>query len=665
MPASPLAPGTVLGERFEVVSVLGTGGFSLAYRATDRLRGDDCVVKELAPPGSTRNPDGSLEFGELSQDEASLLCGRFLDEARRLGRLTGSGLLPIRDCFLANRTAYYVTDSLPGATTLEQILASKVQLEPDAALDILYAAMEALESVHRHGVLHRDLKPSNILVAPDGRVVLIDFGAAREWHADAAVRHTILFTPGYAPIEQLAERGRRGPATDIYALCATTYHMLTGAPPPSATERASGVRLVPLLPQVRGLELRVAEAIEAGLATSFRDRPQSVAALRERLALPEEEPARDLAWFDDMALRLQAFRPKARACPACGGLLENPRPLRAHMCPVCREGRIAKRSIPSRLCPCCRQGALRSPGILKRGQKRLECDVCHAVFEIEADGRWRRMEGVSEYDALWPEEWERVAAGLDPGAGNSVCSRCQADYFIEKDAVTLLGATEDPYGFAARWLGRLMEPHQVKVAGGGKPSGMPGLICADCGTEFDSLDGAFALVETSSPRLKLHLAECLSIADWQRRAKGLPTAAEEPLFEEEFDAALRDEYRTGKLDLDASGTRWKGRAVQIDRGAVSAPGTLVATADSVRFGGLLRRQRVRQDEIVAVHTDGQRLSLELENGDVWVFRPEPLELSIKLRSGTRRITLGPADLAVRLSPRAGVSAERSEVSSPP
>jgi len=100
-------------------------------------------------------------------------------------------------------------------------------MEEQEALRYIAQVCEALELVHSSGILHRDIKPDNIMVCEDGRVVLIDFGAAREFAARATQRHTVILTPGYAPMEQYSERGQRGPFTDIYALAATLQPFIT------------------------------------------------------------------------------------------------------------------------------------------------------------------------------------------------------------------------------------------------------------------------------------------------------------------------------------------------------------------------------------------------------------------------------------------------------
>ncbi len=208
----PLETGAMLSNRFEIQDVLGRGGFAIAYLAHDHVRQDDCTVKELAPAGSVREPGGLLN---LHDADPHRIRDRFLDEARTLARLDLPGVLPVRASFVENGTAYFATDHVWNSRTLQELLDVEGRMDSDGALDIFFQLLETLEALHAKHVLHRDIKPSNILLAPDGHAILIDFGAAREWLADISQRQTILFTPGYAPLEQLAERAARGPATDL------------------------------------------------------------------------------------------------------------------------------------------------------------------------------------------------------------------------------------------------------------------------------------------------------------------------------------------------------------------------------------------------------------------------------------------------------------------
>ena len=135
---------------------------------------------------------------------------------------------------------------------------------------------EALTVVHQASLLHRDLKPDNIMLTGDGEVVLIDFGTARAFAAGKTGRMTTMVTPGYAPLEQYGQSVRFGPFTDVYALAATLYHALTGQMPAPATDRASGVDLVPphtLNPAVSEI---TSDAIMWAMSMRVDQRPQTV-----------------------------------------------------------------------------------------------------------------------------------------------------------------------------------------------------------------------------------------------------------------------------------------------------------------------------------------------------------------------------------------------------
>src|SRR5579862_9722594 len=160
----PLATGAFLAGRFEVERVLGRGGFGIAYLATDVIRKDQAVVKELAPFGCERSESGLIDL-ERGGNSAHRLRQSFLEEARLLSRLSVPGILPIRGVFAENGTAYYATDYLAESETLERVLMQEGRMDAEGAMDILLQLLETLEAVHRKGILHRDIKPSNILVS--------------------------------------------------------------------------------------------------------------------------------------------------------------------------------------------------------------------------------------------------------------------------------------------------------------------------------------------------------------------------------------------------------------------------------------------------------------------------------------------------------------------
>lgn len=703
----PLKEGALLADRFEIEAVLGRGGFGVVYRAGDLQRNDTVVIKELAPEGTHRDSEGILQ---LNPDTAHRLRQQFLDEARTMARLNLRGVLPVRTSFTENGTAYYVTDYLPNATTLERVIQSEGRMDIAGALDILYQLLETLESVHDRGILHRDIKPSNVLISPKGEATLIDFGAAREWHADSSTRHTVLFTPGYAPLEQMAERARRGPPTDLYALCATAYEMLTGRRPVSATDRATGTPLTPIATLRPDVDAASAAAIEAGLALKYSDRPQNIEAFRELLnAEPPAPVGHSLFEYDAKMVRLQKFSFERRECPSCKGLLEEPRPLRKGICAVCHEGAIKKREIHPGLCPVCRIEPLREyknldpmhtcpichTGWLKIRKKGLlskeivaECDKCGTVFEgnsHEANGRtwreWLAESGRSEkvfhcescnaqldeepdgrlkivvsekqlkHTQLYPEEWDCVAVGLEPGAGNTECTLCGADYYVQGENVTLLGSKDDPFGFAREHLGRLLTFEDIRWLGVGKLSPNPGLLCHHCGTEFDRDGDYLRLVRTRNRRLARHLDQPIKLADWHRLAEGLPTVSEESEFMEGLIQEIVASYEADEVGFDDDNfTLWRGPAKRVGQ---EGSGTLSITREELQFGGVFRKWKLPFDAILAAQAEENvlwmKISGEPEPTGLEIF---PIELTIHLQSGRFTVELNAANLAARISHRA-------------
>lgn len=621
-----LPTSTVLTGRYQVERVLGRGGFSIAYLAIDLSTEKYCVVKELCPVGATRVAD-ELDLTSIPHSNRSRLISRFLDEANILSKVRVEGIPAVLDAFEERGTAYYVTDYIQGVTTLEKVIAQEGRLSADATLDILLPLLETLEQVHAKKILHRDIKPTNILLSPKGKVFLIDFGAAREWHADTAVQHTVLFTPGYAPLEQMSESGRRGPATDIYAVCATAYHMLTGYPPRSSAERADGTEMIPLTRVRTDLEKPLVDAIEAGLQVRFSDRPQSVSDLKRILLRPDIEPSKasKIEAFDAAADKLRTFGFAKRECPSCGGLLDEPRPLKKGICPVCHTGKISVRKLSERACPSCQTGILhrhegspalfcphcrkgrletRRKGLLSKvqvsrctscsaefegdgtsasmiqptssgtqtwaewitvsGRSRVAwiCDLCDSAYDVLQDGRWRSGSG----DVYHPTEWARIAAGLPPNAGNAYCEGCSADYWLEDGKITLLHYGNDPYGYGEEYVGRAISVEDVPMLAIGKRSGQAGLICQSCKTEFD-IDGKFLHLACSSNRLLApHQGRSYVLDDWHRIAQGLPLTGDEPEFFARFDAALLLAYEQGELPFDDRHreTLWTGNARKLE-----------------------------------------------------------------------------------------------------
>lgn len=640
----PLADGSRLADRFQIAGVIGRGGFSIVYEARDLRRGDLAVIKEFVPPEATRDVDGMLDLGPA----AATLRRTFLGEAQTLSRLTIPGIVPVRLAFTGNGTAYVATDAIPGAKTLDRLIRETNGLDENGALDLGYQLIETLEAVHERGLLHRDVKPSNVLVGPDGRAYLLDFGAARAWSADALDAHTVVFTPGFAPPEQMMPVARRGPSTDVYGLCATLYAALTGRPPEDATARAAGLPLTPLLDLYPELDPNLAEAIETGLALRASERPASVTELRKLLdAKPGSTTLDSLDSLDALLVRARQFSFDKRACPACGGVLEDVHPLGKDTCPVCRRGRVRTRKLEVRACPICRHGVLLSTtgrSLFRRANSEPAawvCDACSARMELRTDGRWHQASPITPTSRdFYPEEWARIAAGLDPGAGDAFCDACDADYAIHGERITLLDALEDPHGFSALYLGRPLPRERVRWLAVGKSSPHSGFVCERCHTELDRDGRDLRLVDSPNRRLDRLAGETRSLESWHRLAEGLPEVGRETEIEERIAHALAAAYRRGEVGF--ADMAWKGPVEYEGR-----PTTLVAREEALRIGRGLRIKTFALHDLENLRAEGDWLLADGPNGPFEV-RIEPVELVGHLRSGDRAVLVSAADLAARL-----------------
>lgn len=258
---------TVDRGRYRIDDVLGRGAFGTTYRAFDTKLGRFVALKELGAPGET-------------------VRERFLAEACALARFTHPGIVRVHDV-IDDPLGDFVVMELVRGRSLAEMIAEEGAVAVADVLPLVEFAGDALRAVHEAGYVHRDVKPENIIASDDGRVVLLDFGAARTF-LPGDVEEDRLLTPGYAPPEQYRPDIRLGPAADIYALGATAYHLLGGRPPPPAPDREQGLKLVPLHHLVEDVPRSVSDAVAWALEIRPEDRPQSardfVTALRARPA---------------------------------------------------------------------------------------------------------------------------------------------------------------------------------------------------------------------------------------------------------------------------------------------------------------------------------------------------------------------------------------------
>jgi hypothetical protein len=285
--ADALPVGTRLGE-FEILRVLGVGGFGIVYLAMDHGLQREVALKEYLPSAlAGRGRDGMVSVRSKSNLETYQLGMRsFINEARLLARFDHPSLVKVYRFWEDKGTAYMVMPFYRGHT-LKQLRAGMSAPPSEAWLRrLLDDVLGALDLLHDEGVYHRDVAPDNILVGDDGRAVLLDFGAARRVIGDRTQSFTAILKPTFAPIEQYADVTtlRQGPWTDLYALAATVYHLLSGQSPLPAAARM----LQDDMPRLTELALpdyspQLLQSLDWALAVRPQDRPQTVNMLREAL----------------------------------------------------------------------------------------------------------------------------------------------------------------------------------------------------------------------------------------------------------------------------------------------------------------------------------------------------------------------------------------------
>ncbi len=284
-----LPAGTLLAGAYMVEGVLGQGGFGITYRCHDQMLDRRVAVKEFFPSRCRRHNAEVAPSRGLSDADYREARAQFLAEARTLARCHHIGIVGVHAAFEANQTAYMVMELLHGKSLAQLLTARGGRMNEAEAVAIIERVGEALQFVHEQNLLHRDIKPDNIIACDDGRVMLIDFGTARETIQDQVQGQTVIVTPGYAPLEQYARQAKRGAFTDIYSLAATLYHLLTGQMPPAASDRAMGVQLRPVREFNPNIGASVARATQSALQMEIARRPQSVREFLDLLHAPVED----------------------------------------------------------------------------------------------------------------------------------------------------------------------------------------------------------------------------------------------------------------------------------------------------------------------------------------------------------------------------------------
>lgn len=285
-----LPPGTILSGKYLIGRVLGEGGFGITYIGWDLNLQIPLAINEYFPSTLTgrdnRSGNQVLPFTGSKQKYYQKGKESYIQEARILAKFCRTdGIVEVRDYFEENQTAYIVMEYLDGKSliqTLKEMEKKHTHMSPDTVFQLMKPVIKALSLVHEQALIHRDISPDNMIMLPDNKIKLIDFGASRDFSkSDDGM--SVILKVGYAPEEQYRRNGKQGPWTDVYALCGTMYRAITGIKPEESTSRTVEDPLK--RPSELGIKIypNHEEILMKGLAVRKEDRIQNMEELYEAL----------------------------------------------------------------------------------------------------------------------------------------------------------------------------------------------------------------------------------------------------------------------------------------------------------------------------------------------------------------------------------------------
>ncbi len=270
-------------RNYKIHRVLGAGGFGITYLAVEDILNRPVVIKENFPDLLCYRESNQLRVRLSSPDKNEVYewaLTNFMREVRLLATIDHVNIAKVYSYFEAHGTAYYVTEYIDGKSlgdVAKDYADHGMHIPQDAIYGTLIRLLDALHYLHQRNLLHRDIKPDNILVTREGRPMLIDFGAARDEYGD--IDANIIESQGFSPSEQSGGGGEMGPWTDIYALGATLYFVLTGRVLPESRQRHlfDTVDALSAMPELKEVyHPRFLHSIDKALAPAIKDRFQNV-----------------------------------------------------------------------------------------------------------------------------------------------------------------------------------------------------------------------------------------------------------------------------------------------------------------------------------------------------------------------------------------------------
>lgn len=281
-----LDPGTIIGGKYIVGRVLNYGGHTVSYMGMDAEMNRKIIVKEYLPSDFSTRSEGEKDVTIYSgdgQEQFEQGLTNFLNEANRIQQLQNAkGIAKVYDCLAENETGYVISEYVEGRT-LKEILDGGKRYSAEEAADFIRQILAGLADVHRMDIVHCDISPETIMVTDSGEIKLTDFGATRYVTTANSKSLSIILKRGYAPEEQYRSKGVRGPWTDVYALGAVMYLMITGEVPQESVERALSDDLKE--PSKMGIDIpkNIENALMNALNVYQQDRTQSAEAFLQEL----------------------------------------------------------------------------------------------------------------------------------------------------------------------------------------------------------------------------------------------------------------------------------------------------------------------------------------------------------------------------------------------
>jgi len=278
-----LEEGYILGN-YEIISLLGVGGFGITYKAKHKELGTLVAIKEYMPSTIAVRDRDDINItvtNIINADDYKFGLDKFLDEAKVLASFKHPNIVGINDFFRENGTAYFVMPFVEGETLGNFASNINYNFDENKMISLIVPILEGLRETHSKSILHRDIKLDNIFLSQKGMPILIDFGAARIDFAQKSLSINAILTPPYAPPEQYGSQ-RQGAWTDIYALGMVMYKLITKIPSkdiPSSIDRANAIyqnEEDPLLPMSNNtLSNNLQQVIMKALSIKVSDRFQS------------------------------------------------------------------------------------------------------------------------------------------------------------------------------------------------------------------------------------------------------------------------------------------------------------------------------------------------------------------------------------------------------